>query len=177
MKHGRFLPAFLGAALCVSAAAFAQLPTTQLTSVFPAGGQQGKTVDVTIAGAELDDCTQLLFSHRGITASAKMTPATALEPARPIANQFQVAVGAEVPPGVYEVRAQGRFGKVAVAQMLTGSNSARMKRVGLARLSTFGILAPFKHPEVVQLLNALTEAGYIESQDVDRFRPIIKLSA
>jgi len=110
MKHGRFQLAFLCAALCANVTAFAQLPTTQLTSVFPAGGQSGKTVDVAIAGAELDDCTQLLFSHRGITAAAKMTPATALEPARPIANQFQVAVGAEVPAGVYEVRAQGRFG-------------------------------------------------------------------
>src|SRR5262245_34512207 len=110
MKHGSFQRAFFCAMLCASATAFGQLPTTQLTSVFPAGGQQGKTVEVAIAGAELDDCTQLLFSHRGITATAKMTTATALEPARPIANQFQVAVSAEVPPGVYEVRAQGRFG-------------------------------------------------------------------
>ncbi len=97
-------------AVAFSHPAFAQLPTTQLTSIFPAGGKLGTTVEVTIAGADLDDCSQLKFNHSGIAAEAKMIAATALEPARPIPNQFMVKIAADVPPGIYEARALGRFG-------------------------------------------------------------------
>src|SRR5436189_2950954 len=110
MKHCSFLRTFSCAVALTVASAYAQLPTTQLTSVFPPGGKQGTSVEVTIAGADMDDCSRLLFSHSGITATAKMTTATALEPARPIANQFSMTIGGGVPPGVYEVRAMGRFG-------------------------------------------------------------------
>ena len=74
-------------------------------------------------------------------------------------------------------RAQGRFGKTVVAQMLTGSGSEKMTRWGLAKLSTFGILGSFRQPEVSQLLDALTSSGLVQAEDVDRFRPIIALSA
>ncbi len=74
-------------------------------------------------------------------------------------------------------RARGRFGKTVVAQMLTGSGSEKMTRWGLARLSTFGILGSFRQPEVSQILDALTSAGLVQAEDVDRFRPIIALTA
>ncbi len=89
---------------------FAQLPTSQLTSIFPPGGRQGTTAEVTIAGNDLDDCTRLLFSHAGISVKPKMIPATAVEPERPAPNQFAVTVAGDVPAGIYEVRAVGRFG-------------------------------------------------------------------
>ncbi len=111
MNYGHLLRCaiFIGAfALCPPARA--QLPTTQLTSVFPPGGKQGTSVELTLAGADLDDCSRLLFSHSGITAQPKITSATSLEPARPVANQFLVKIAANVPPAVYEVRAAGRFG-------------------------------------------------------------------
>src|SRR5436189_2799543 len=110
MKHCSFLRTFSCAVALTVASAYAQLPTTQLTSVFPPGGKQGTTVEATIAGADMDDCSRLLFSHSGIVAAAKMTAATAIEPARAVANQFAVTIGGKVPPGVYEVRAMGRFG-------------------------------------------------------------------
>ena len=74
-------------------------------------------------------------------------------------------------------RARGRYGKTIVAQMLTGSGSEKMERLGLKRLSTFNILAEFRQPEVVELLDALTEAGLLEAQEVDRFRPVLNLAA
>jgi len=74
-------------------------------------------------------------------------------------------------------RTKGRFGKTMVAQMLTGSNSEKLARTGLAGLSTFGILAHFRQPEVVQLLDSLAVAGLVQSEDVDRFRPILSLTA
>jgi len=73
-------------------------------------------------------------------------------------------------------RTRGRFGKTVVAQMLTGSGSEKVARLGLAKLTTFGVLADFRQPEVVQLLDALTAAGLVESQEVDRFKPVIALA-
>jgi ATP-dependent DNA helicase RecQ len=75
-------------------------------------------------------------------------------------------------------RSKGRFGKTVVAQMLTGSNSEKVVRWGLSRLSTFGILASlFSKSDVIRLLDALAAAGLLENQDVDRFRPVINLTA
>ncbi len=74
-------------------------------------------------------------------------------------------------------RAKGRFGKTTVAQMLTGSGAEKMDRWGLKRLSTFGILAEFRQPEVVGLLDALSSTGLVECSEVDRFRPVVNLTA
>lgn len=90
--------------------ALGQLPTAQLSSVFPPGGKVGTTFDVTVAGSDTDDLQQLIFSHPGITATPKMTPATDVEPAKPVANQFTVTIAADVPAGTYESRVVGRFG-------------------------------------------------------------------
>lgn len=73
-------------------------------------------------------------------------------------------------------RAKGRFGKTLVAQMLKGSASEKMERGGLKSLSTFGILPMFTQQELSLILEALTTAGYVESPEVDRFRPIVNLS-
>jgi ATP-dependent DNA helicase RecQ len=73
-------------------------------------------------------------------------------------------------------RAKGRFGKTVVAQMLTGSGAEKMDRWGLRKLSTFGILSDFRQPEVVQILDALGMAGYLECPEVDRFRPVVQLT-
>ena len=73
-------------------------------------------------------------------------------------------------------RTKGRFGKTMVALMLTGSNSEKVNKSGLAALSTFGILSDFRQPEVVQLLDALAVVGLVLSEEVDRFRPILSLT-
>ena len=73
-------------------------------------------------------------------------------------------------------RAKGRFGKNAVAQMLTGSASEKMDRSGLKRLSTYGILNTFRQAELVQILDGLEGVGLLECPEVDRFRPIVNLT-
>ena len=75
-------------------------------------------------------------------------------------------------------RAKGRFGKIAVAQMLTGSDSERMSRWKLDQLSTYGILRDcgFTQKEVTDIIDALARAGLVEAQDVDRFKPVITLT-
>jgi hypothetical protein len=87
------------------------LPVAQLTSIFPFGGKPSSTLEVTLGGADLDELTELHFSHPGITAKPKMGPS--MIPGRgeePVANQFVVTIVGDVPRGMYEARAVGRFG-------------------------------------------------------------------
>lgn len=98
------------AAGVLAAEARAQLPATQLQSIVPPGGQQGSTVDVSVAGGNLDAVHALRFSHPDIAAHPRLEEAGQFEPARPIPGKFRVEIGADVPPGVYEARAAGRFG-------------------------------------------------------------------
>lgn len=91
--------------------ALAQLPNPLLDGVFPPGGQAGSTVEVTLSGSDLDESNRLEFSHPGIQADPAMIPADEIWP-EPRQNglKFQVRIGKGVPEGLYEVRAQGRFG-------------------------------------------------------------------
>src|SRR5207249_9750702 len=75
-----------------------------LTSIFPPGGKQATTVEVTVAGADMDDVEKLVLNHAGLTATPKIMAATALEPARPIPNQFVVTIGKDVSPRSEERR-------------------------------------------------------------------------
>lgn len=90
----------------------AQLPHTQLNLIYPPGGKIGGEVEVKIAGKDLDDARQLKFSHDGITAQTrKKGEPNEVEPdPKPIPNEFTVKIADNVPPGVYEVSAVGRFG-------------------------------------------------------------------
>lgn len=88
-----------------------QLPGTRLDAVFPPGAGVGKTLDVTISGADLDDVDRLLFSHPGITATRKMSdPGPFDQGPQPVENQFVVTVKSNVPVGTYNVRSQGKYG-------------------------------------------------------------------
>ncbi len=89
----------------------AQLPVTELNTVFPPGGQQGQTVEVSISGGNQDEVDQLLFSHKGITAKQKMhEPDDFHKSPWPDEGKFLVDISADVPAGIYEARAVGRFG-------------------------------------------------------------------
>lgn len=90
-------------------AAFAQLPQARLNSVFPPGGQRGTTVELTLGGGtDLDEASLLYFSHPGITAVQK-TQMVDGQP-QPVVNTFTVTIAADVPVGLYDVRARGLFG-------------------------------------------------------------------
>ena len=73
-------------------------------------------------------------------------------------------------------RAGERFGKQLIAAMLCGSRSSKVNKWGLQQLSTFGLLAHLQQVEVAKMIEALLEAGLIEQTEVDRFRPIVKLT-
>ena len=95
----------LFAPLGIVASLRADLPAAQLSSVFPPGARIGTTVEVTVAGDDLDELNDLRFSHPGVFARASLDAT-----GKPQANRFVVAVAPNVPPGSYDVRAVGRFG-------------------------------------------------------------------
>ena len=98
------------AALCGSPVA-AQLPATRLDAVYPAGAAPGTTLDVTVHGADLDDVASLLFSSPGISAAPKkVDPGPFDQGPQTVPDTFVVTVAADVPPGPYTVRCQGRYG-------------------------------------------------------------------
>jgi ATP-dependent DNA helicase RecQ len=75
-------------------------------------------------------------------------------------------------------RAESRFacGKSLIAQMLCGSNSAKIKKLRLDQLSTFGLLRHLKQTEVSTLIEILIAIGCLEQENIDRFRPVLRLT-
>jgi ATP-dependent DNA helicase RecQ len=59
-------------------------------------------------------------------------------------------------------RTKGRVGILAVAEMLAGAESDRLRRMGLTRLSTHGVLSGRPKPWVTALLRRLITAGLVE---------------
>ncbi len=74
-------------------------------------------------------------------------------------------------------RTRGRSGKQLLAQMLCGSSSEKVIRMKFNTLSTYGLLAHLRQTEAVDLIDALIAVRYIEQVDVDRFRPVLQLTA
>jgi ATP-dependent DNA helicase RecQ len=78
--------------------------------------------------------------------------------------------------GVARIQQRFRCGKNLIAQMLSGSKAAKLTKLGLDKLSTFGLLEHLKQVEVVALLEALIITGHITQVDVDQRRPVLELT-
>ena len=78
--------------------------------------------------------------------------------------------------GVARVQQRFRCGKNLVGQMLCGSKAARITKLGLDQLSTFGLLEHLTQVEVVELLEALVVTGYLAQVEVDQHRPVLELT-
>lgn len=101
-----------------------QLPNPRLFILTPAGGKVGTTVEVSFSGTDLEEPQALLFSHPGIKAEPVIPPpppAAKPDPKKPKnpkakpsppppITKFKVSVGADVPPGFYDVRFVSKWG-------------------------------------------------------------------
>ncbi|MDY0166267.1 MAG: RecQ family ATP-dependent DNA helicase [Thermoguttaceae bacterium] len=70
-------------------------------------------------------------------------------------------------------------GKTLTAQMLTGSQSQRIKKLGLDRLSTYGLLAHLKSGDVADMIEGLVALGCVKQEGIDgttQFRPVVRLT-
>lgn len=80
--------------------------------------------------------------------------------------------------GVARTEARFPCGKNLIAQMLCGSGSAKVAKLGLDRLSTFALLKHLQQTEVVALIEGLAAVGCLQQADLDgkRFRPVVRLT-
>jgi hypothetical protein len=101
MRPAKFAQAALGGLVCVifaGAQALGQFPEHRLQSITPTGGQAGQTIEVTVAGTDLEGMDTLRFDHPGLRSFQIKGPT------------FRVAIAPETPPGPHEVRLQGALG-------------------------------------------------------------------
>jgi ATP-dependent DNA helicase RecQ len=131
-----------------------------------------------------DNCAKVRGKRNGRAASgAGVTPAADSSQA----GRLQHAAGDSADEGIVEAvrivlsgvaRAESRIacGKNLIAQMLCGSTSSKMEKLRLNKLTTFGLLRQLKQPEVVTLIDLLIANGCLEQENLDRFRPVVRLT-
>ncbi|MCC6509273.1 MAG: hypothetical protein IT423_09210, partial [Pirellulaceae bacterium] len=88
------------------------IPLPRLLTTTPMGGQVGTTVELTITGDNLEEVSELVFTHAGasskasgITAKPKRDAAGVIEP-----NKYIVTIPADCPTGLHEARVMSRLG-------------------------------------------------------------------
>ena len=73
-------------------------------------------------------------------------------------------------------RAKERYGKSTIAEMLFGSRSAKVRKLRLDQLSTFGRLDRLSKVDVARLLDGLLQAGWVEQFEREPRRPLMRLT-
>jgi hypothetical protein len=124
-----------GTALFLATLAAAQqggptLPQPRVNAIHPSGAKAGAVVDLRLAaGSDLDGVDRLLFSHPGISAEPVREEPGRLHPqGRAVAGAFRVRVAADVPPGVYELRAAGYFGVSNARRFVVGDQDEILEK-------------------------------------------------
>jgi hypothetical protein len=84
--------------LLLATAVRADLPSPRFDRLTPLGAAAGASVEVEVAGADIEEANTLLFDHPGITAEHVKD------------RRFKVTVAADVPPGTYDARLLGKWG-------------------------------------------------------------------
>lgn len=104
-------PAIIFCVLFSATAAFAKFPSPELQEVYPAGGQAGTEVEVTVSGIDLNGIEGLKFSNPGIKAERIYHPKSKnwTEP-RPKGMSFKVTIPKNIKPDSYDVRVLGYYG-------------------------------------------------------------------
>ncbi|MEZ6135893.1 MAG: RecQ family ATP-dependent DNA helicase [Pirellulaceae bacterium] len=73
-------------------------------------------------------------------------------------------------------RIHGRLGKLLISQYLCGSQSAKLLKLNLHRLGSFGMLKNFRQADGVKLLDILLSVGALRQQEVNRNRPTVSVA-
>jgi hypothetical protein len=95
---GPLLPLAIVATLLAAGPARGQWPAGRLTTLTPAGGQAGSTVEVRLSGRDLLPGSRLDFGHPGVVAEAVQD------------GTYRVAIAADTPDGPYDARVVGPLG-------------------------------------------------------------------
>jgi len=81
------------------------LPLPRLLTTMPMGGTVGTQVEITISGENIEDISQMIFTHPGIAATPKLDANGQPEP-----NKYIVTIAADCPTGIHEARLMTRLG-------------------------------------------------------------------
>jgi hypothetical protein len=123
--------------LVPAAVARAEFPRPQLNAILPPGGQRGTSVEAKVVGTDLDDLASLRFSHPGIVAKPLLTSPTEFDPEpKPVAGKMTIQIAPDVPPGLYDAVATGRFGVTNPRLFMVGSVAEVTPRDGIGGLAT-----------------------------------------
>ncbi len=110
----------------------AEFPEPRLTAILPPGGRQGTSLEVTVVGSDLDELQRLEFFHPGITSEPVLAAPTEFDPEpRPVPGKVKVTIGADVPPGIYDAAAVGRFGVSNPRAFMVGAAAEAVAPGGL----------------------------------------------
>lgn len=104
----RLLLAVLMTCAIVVSSATAQLvclPAPRLLTTMPMGGQVGTQVELTITGESIDDANELVFSHPGIKATAKLDAE-----GKAVPKKYLITIAADCPLGIHEARVMTPLG-------------------------------------------------------------------
>jgi len=118
-----------------------------------------------INGCACDNCTRHGTSAQVRPDVAKVSLETALLVRTVIA-------------AIARTQMRGPYGAGVIADVLRGSNSEKLQRVELEKLSVFGRLREYTQQELVAILHRLIEAGLARQHAVDAsgLRPVITLT-
>ncbi len=95
-------------------------PGFRVTTLTPAGGKAGTSVEVTLGGTEIEQATHLHCNHPGIKAERIPPPATGVK--------FKVTVAADVPVGIYDLRAVSKNGVSNLRAFAVGDLNEAMEK-------------------------------------------------
>jgi hypothetical protein len=84
--------------LLAASALRADLPSVRFDRLTPLGGAAGSTVELDVAGADVEGVESLLCDHPGLKATFLRD------------RRFRLDIAPDVPPGTYDIRLVGRFG-------------------------------------------------------------------
>jgi len=122
-------------------------PNPILNNIFPAGGQAGGTVEVTLAGNDLANVTSIL-SHPGITSE------------RVDDSRFRLTINSNLPPGHYDVRAMTASGLSSPRSFIVSNRSELKEADANDSLTTANPVS----------LDSVVNGRVEEAGDVDCFR-------
>ncbi|QDU95024.1 ATP-dependent DNA helicase RecQ [Lignipirellula cremea] len=105
----------------------------------------------------------------GLPSGSAVSSGNGVQIPKPLVETVRIALS-----GV--ARTKSRFGREVIAQMLYGSKSSKITKWHLDQLSTYGLLNKLKLAEISSLLDGLMEAKLVEQSDVDRYRPVLRLT-
>jgi len=144
MKHFAFIVLFFAIT-----GARAELPSPRLDRIAPLGTAAGSSVEIEVAGADIEDATKVMADHPGFKVEHVKD------------RKFKVTVAADVPAGTYDLRVVGKYG-VSNPRLFAVSR-------GLAEVAEMGPNGDGATAQVVSLncvVNGMSDQG---RDDVFRF--------